>query len=278
MSRTKPDAAALVALVEKARAGDGAALEGIVREIQQPIYRLALRMLWHPEDARDATQDILVRVITQLGGFRGDSALTTWVYRVAANYLLSAKKSRLEAQALSYEAFAADLDDGLDLTAFRREDPESIAILEEIKVGCTLAMLSCLDRPHRLAYILGEIAELTDAEGAAALEVTQDAFRKRLSRARRTVSDFMLGHCGLLDPVRSCRCHRRARRAMSSGRVDPQRLMFVPSLAHARRFPEVLEEIRALEATRRAAALLRSHADHRIDFVAELRELVAQRP
>ncbi len=88
-------------------------------------------MVWHPEDALDA--------------------FTTWVHRVAANYLLTAKRSRLQARTLSSDAFAADLKDGLDLAAPRRDAPESIAILADIKVGCTLAMRSCLDRPHRLA-------------------------------------------------------------------------------------------------------------------------------
>jgi DNA-directed RNA polymerase specialized sigma24 family protein len=57
----------LGALVERARNGDRESLAQVVEQIQGPIYNLALRMLWHPEDARDATQGILIRVITHLG-------------------------------------------------------------------------------------------------------------------------------------------------------------------------------------------------------------------
>src|SRR5688572_27185757 len=84
----------LDALVERAKAGDREALEAVVAAIQDRVYNLAIRMLWHPADAEDATQEILVRVVTHLGGFRGESAFTTWVYRVAVNYLLTTRKRR----------------------------------------------------------------------------------------------------------------------------------------------------------------------------------------
>ena len=64
-------------LLERARSGDRDSLERLVEQIQGPVHNLALRMLWHPEDARDATQDILIRVITHLGSFRGDSRVRT---------------------------------------------------------------------------------------------------------------------------------------------------------------------------------------------------------
>ena len=262
------------ALVAAARDGDKAALDELVARVQKPIYRLALRMLWHPDDARDATQEILIRIVTRLATFRGESAFLTWAYRVAANHLLSVKRHRLEEQRLTFEALAQDLADGLDTEPARRDDPEASALLEELKIGCTLAMLSCLDRPHRLAYILGEILELADAEGAAVLDISPAAFRKRLSRARRSITEFMTAHCGLVKPENACRCHRRLGRATALRRVEPQRLQYVPSLEAASRFPEVLKTIRALEEDRRAAALLRAQDDREIDFTLELRRLL----
>jgi len=70
-------------LVEEAKAGSRQALEQVLENIQENVYGLSLRMLWHPEDARDASQEILIRVMTHLGDFRGDSAFRTWVYRVS---------------------------------------------------------------------------------------------------------------------------------------------------------------------------------------------------
>jgi RNA polymerase sigma factor (sigma-70 family) len=83
--------------VREANAGSRQALERILDAIQDKVYGLCVRMLWHPEDARDATQEILIRVMTRLANFRGESAFRTWVFRVGVNYLLDVRKSRMEA-------------------------------------------------------------------------------------------------------------------------------------------------------------------------------------
>ena len=267
--------------VSRARRGDRAALEFVVGAVQSDVYNLAMRFLWHPQDAEDATQEILIRVLTGLGGFRGESGFRTWVYRVACNALLTLRKQRMEQQSLSFEKFDEDLARGLSDTPLRTEDDASERLLlEEVKIGCTLAMLQCLDRDHRLAYILGEIMELDHIQAAEALETTPDAFRKRLSRARASIISFMKSHCGLVSPANACRCHRRVGTAIESGRVDPAHLLFAASQQQAKRFPQVLVEIRQLEETRRAAALYRSHPEARNSgaFAAWLKRLLDEMP
>src|SRR5262249_15064298 len=78
------DAETLEDLVRAARSGDRESLERLVLKVQDRVHGLAVRMLWNPDDARDATQEILVRIVTRLGTFRGGSSFATWVYRVAA--------------------------------------------------------------------------------------------------------------------------------------------------------------------------------------------------
>src|SRR5262245_30379093 len=119
----------LETLLEQARSGDRASLERLVEQLQQPVYNLALRMLWHPEDARDATQEILIRVITHLGSFRGDSRVRTWVFRIAANYLITARQSRVEAQGYTLDRFATELQDGLVEVRDEAEWPADQALL-----------------------------------------------------------------------------------------------------------------------------------------------------
>lgn len=252
----------LEADVARAKAGDRDSLDVVVRSVQQDVYRVALRFLWHPQDAEDATQEILIRVITGLGTYRGDSSFRTWVYRVASNTLLTIGKKRMERPALSFDAMAADLAEGLsDDAASARADVDTELMLEEVKIGCTMAMLMCLDRSHRLAYVLGEIIELDHREAAEVLEIMPATFRKRLSRARARITAFMIARCGLANPRNACRCRRRVSAAVALGRVDPAHLLFASSLEQARRFPQVLGTIRDLEETQRAAALYRSHPD-----------------
>jgi RNA polymerase sigma factor (sigma-70 family) len=252
----------LEALVADARGGSRDSLERLVVEIQRPIYNLARRMLWHPEDARDASQEILIRVVTHLSAFRGDSRFLTWMYRIAANYLISVRQSRVESQGLTFNEFAADLTDGLsDLPAGSDEWPADKAVLlEEVKIGCMHALLTCLDRPHRLAYILGEILELEGPEAARILGISATAFRKRLSRAREAIVGFTRAHCGLVNAEKPCRCVRRLPRAQATGRIDTTALLFGRADS-AQAFPGILERVRRLENVQRTAALYRATPD-----------------
>lgn len=258
--------------VGKAQKGDQAALEKLIAQIQDKVYGLSLRMLWHPEDAQDATQEILLRVVTHLANFRGKSSFSTWVYRIAANHLLRFRKSRVEKQDLTFETFGRDLEEGL---ADRSANPDNSILFQEIRVGCTLGMLLCLDRPQRLAYIVGEILDIDSKEAARILAVKPDTFRKRLERARVQIVEFMQARCGLANLKNPCRCHRRLEQAVRLKRVDPQNLLFGHDLEKARTFPEVLANIRHLEETQRAVALFRSHPEYAApNFTVAVRDLL----
>ncbi|MEY4548382.1 MAG: hypothetical protein RL685_4577 [Pseudomonadota bacterium] len=209
-------------------------------------------MLWQPQDAEDATQEILVRVVTRLAQFDFRSRLKTWAYRVATNYLLDVKKSCVEQHKLSFTSFAEDLAQGLSSDG--PADYERSLLTEEVKVGCTLGMLQCLDRPHRLAYVLGEILELPAPEAAEALELEPAAFRKRLQRARDAIEAFTRAHCGLASDDSACACNRRVPAAIQLGRIRPNE----PLLARAASsFVEARELIRRVEEAKRVVELHR---------------------
>ena len=199
-------------LARRAVSGDRQAVHDLVGALQGDVYLLALRMMWNRQDAEDATQEILVKVVTQLSQFDFRSRLKTWVYRVATNYLLDVKKSRVERQNLSFALFAEDLESGLSTDG--PGDDERSLLIEEVKIGCTLGMLQCLDRPHRLAYLLAEVLGLSADEAADALGVEPAALRKRLQRARERIEAFTRAHCGLVSDSAACRCNRRVPAAL----------------------------------------------------------------
>lgn len=141
-------------LVAAAIGGDQRALERLLRAIVDDVRRLAQRMLWHPEDAEDATQEILVKVATRLSTFRGDARVTTWVYRIAVNHLLTTRRRRAEDPTLTFDAFGEDPERDLDV-AYDQRGVDDELLAQEVMVGCTQGMLLCLDREQRMAYILG---------------------------------------------------------------------------------------------------------------------------
>jgi RNA polymerase sigma factor (sigma-70 family) len=247
--------------------GERDALDALVRELQQDVYGVALRMLWNREDAEDATQEILVRVVTRLAQFDFRSRLRTWVYRVAVNYILDVKKSPVERLHLTFDRFADDLGDGLSDSG--PAETERSVMVEEVKIGCTLAMLQCLDREHRLAYIFGEILEMPGPEAAEVLELRPDVFRKRLQRARDDVARFTRAHCGLVSDAAACRCHRRVPAALQRGRVRADAIDFATGPAS---FDEARALVRQVEDARLALAVHRSSHPRRstVDFARRL--------
>jgi RNA polymerase sigma factor (sigma-70 family) len=240
-------------LVRSAVAGDRDALDELVRGLQGDIYGLALRMLWNREDAEDATQEILVRIVTRLSQFDFRSRLKTWVYRIAVNHILDVKKSPVERMHLTFERFGDDLVDGLSSDG--PTDSERSLLTEEVKIGCTLGMLQCLDRPHRLAYVLGEILDLAGPEAAEALAISPDLFRKRLQHARAAIEAFTRAYCGLASDDATCACHRRVPAALRLGRVNPDALHFAQQPTS---YQETRGLVRRAEAARWALQVHRS--------------------
>ncbi len=237
-------------LARSAASGDRSALDMLLRRHQRWIYNLALRMLWDGNDAEDATQEILLKIATRLGSFRGESALRTWAWRIAANHLLSLRRGRTEKVIHGFECYGAALAATPD-AEWSAMGPEDRLLVQEAEIGCTVGLLLCLDREQRLAFVLGEIFGMTDAEGADVMGTSRDAFRQRLSRARRQLYAFLQDRCGLADPRNPCRCQRKTRGFVKAGIVDPRRLVFAAE--HVARVEQVAPE--------RADALARaSHA------------------
>jgi RNA polymerase sigma factor (sigma-70 family) len=243
----------LEGLVRLALDGDRTAVGRVVTAIQGDVYGLAIRMMWVRSDAEDATQEILVRIVTRLSQFDFRSAFRTWVYRVAVNYLLDARKSAVERLHLSFKRMGEDLEEGLSTEG--PADAERSTLVEEVKVGCTLAMLQCLDRPHRIAYVLGELLELSAVDAADALGIDPAAFRKRLERSRSRIETFVRERCGLVADEAACQCNRRVPAALRLGRIRPDDIHFASGPVS---FVEVRSMVRRVEVARQALEVHRS--------------------
>ncbi len=216
------------ALVDQAKCGDATALEALVRRHQVFVFNLAVRMLYHPQDAEDATQEILIKLVTKLSTFERRSRFRTWLYRIATNHLLNVKRGRMEPEVMTFSEYGRGLEATPELEL---PDPREIGVdvklfVEEARIGCTLALLLRLSREQRLAYVLGDILGLTDVAAAEVLGTARDAFRQRLSRARRDLHSFLDDKCGLMKPANPCRCAKKARGFMQAGYIDPKNLLF----------------------------------------------------
>ena len=214
----------LQALVSKATAGDKEALETLVIGVQDIVFNLSLRMLGTFSDAEDATQDILLKMITHLSSFRGDSSFTTWVFSIAANHLKNYKKHMFAHYPLSFEYYGADIENGKiqdvpDLT----QNVEKDILAEELKMSCTNVMLQCLDTESRCIFILGTMFKVDSRIAGDILKMTPEAYRQRLFRIRKKMAEFLGRYCGEYGSGR-CKCKDRINYAIQNHRINPQQL------------------------------------------------------
>ena len=267
-------------LVAGARSGDRKALEDLIREHQGWIYNIALRMLFHPQDAEDATQEILIKAVTRLSSFDSRSSFRTWLYRIVVNHVLNMRRGRVEDPAIDFRMYGEELDKtpDLDLPDPKGESPDANLLVTEAMLACTSGMLLCFDREQRLAYILGAIFGLSDTVAAEVLEITAENFRQRLARARRDLRNFMNDKCGLVNQANPCRCAKKTRGFIEAGHVDPQNLLFIRERVCEVReaAPKTYETVKTLDA--KCADIYRRHPFYNAPDLAQMVRRLVESP
>ena len=249
-------------LAERAVRGDGASLEDLVLQIQDRIYGIALRMLYHPSDAEDAAQEILIKIVTHLGSFEGKSAFTTWMFRIAANHLLDIRRKAagiaggsLDECDRMIEALAAK-----DWSESTSESYQGL-VVEEIRISCIQGLFQCLNRERRVAFILSQVFDVSGEDGAEILGISGAAFRKRLSRAKEALYGFMTRSCSLVNPANPCSCRNVA--AALKIRADDRlkSLEFATHPCRIRHSPRTENRLREMDELQRVGVLFKQDPD-----------------
>lgn len=237
-------------LIDKAAAGDRESLEALIGSIQDMVFNLSLRMLGTFPDAEDASQDILLKVMTHLSSFKKESSFSTWVFRIATNHLINYKKHMFAGRPLDFEFYGNDIRCGMpgdlpDLT----QDVDKELLAEELKMSCTNVMLQCLDMESRCIFILGTMFKLDSHTAGTILNMTPEAYRQRLSRIRRKMAGFLTEYCGEYGSG-TCHCASRINYAIKSRRLNPQALDYTAAKEinpeTAENFKNAMEDIDGL--------------------------------
>lgn len=220
----------LFALIDKAVSGDKESLETIILSVQDLIFNLSLRMLGSFTDAEDASQDITLKIITHLSSFKKESSFSTWVFRIATNYLINYKKHMFAKYPLSFEYYGDDIENGnvRDIPDLTQEVDKAI-LAEELKMSCTNVMLQCLDMESRCIFILGTMFRIDSRIAGEILDMTPEAYRQKLSRIRRRVAEFLEQYCGEYGSG-TCRCSERLNYAIQNHRLNPQQLDYTSAV------------------------------------------------
>lgn len=216
------------ALIQGALQGDRNALEQLIKLHEPFIYNVAWKYTNDQDEARDLTQEVLIKVVTKLSSFQAKSSFRTWVYRIVVNQFLKTKRRPMEDRWENFEDFAHELNAIPSPELTLEEEQEQVLRTKTARNRCMSGMLMCLTREQRLIYLLGDVFSIDHTIGAEIFEVSKDNFRKKLSRTRKEFHAFMNQQCGLVKKENPCRCSKKAKAMEAAGKMRTDAKLFDP--------------------------------------------------
>jgi RNA polymerase sigma-70 factor (ECF subfamily) len=180
-----------VELVNRARRGDLAAYDDLVRRYQERIYATIYHMTSNHEDANDLAQEAFIKAFQALKSFKGGSSFYTWVYRIAVNKTINFLKQRRNRAQMSLDDLDFNAEHDPDLVALISEKtPRREVNLAELQEKLNAAMQK-LSEPHRLAVVLHDVQGLSHEEIAKIMDCNIGTVRSRLFYARQQLQAYL---------------------------------------------------------------------------------------
>lgn len=172
-------------LLQRAKKGEMAAFESLVTAYERRVYSLALRSTGSEADAADITQEVFLRAYRSLDTFRGESGFSTWLYRITVNLCVDLARKNNPAESL-------DDEQALEAPETRGAyQPETALANSELRRELDAA-LSLVSEEHRKIVILRDVAGMSYADIAAALELEEGTVKSRLARARAALRKILI--------------------------------------------------------------------------------------
>jgi len=197
MERPQPDSSAPPEeseLVARARRGDLAAYDELIKRYQERIYATIYHMTSNHEDANDLAQESFLKAYQALKSFKGGSSFYTWLYRIAVNKTINFLKQRKNRQHMSLNDIDFQAEHDPDLVALVSDKtPRREAGLTELQEKLNAALLK-LSEPHRLVVILHDVQGLSHEEIAKVMECNIGTVRSRLFYARQQLQGYLVDY------------------------------------------------------------------------------------
>jgi RNA polymerase sigma factor (sigma-70 family) len=173
-------------LVSAALKGNKNALNDLIKLHEPFIYNVAWKFTNDENEAKDLTQEVLIKIITKLSTFKRKSSFRTWAYRIAFNQFLQTKRRPMEDRWESLEHFADELNSIPSPELSPEEEKEEILRTKTARTRCMSGMLMCLTREQRLLYLIGEVFKIDQQIGAEVFNISKDNYRKKtISNSKR---------------------------------------------------------------------------------------------
>jgi len=179
-----------LSIIQKVLGGDRNAFEELVLANQKNVYNLALKMTGNEEDALDISQEAFFKAFRQIGGFRGESRFSVWLYRLTYNLCIDflRKKPKAAIIPLTYHDDSGDVHD-LEIPDIRNLPEDNILHREARKE--IAESIDNLGQSHREILIMREITGMSYGEMAETLNLSEGTVKSRLARARRNLVSIL---------------------------------------------------------------------------------------
>ena len=176
------------ALLQGLRQGDEAAYEALIQRYEHPIFSLVSRLADNPADAADVVQDVFVKIFRNVGSFRGESSLKTWIYRIAVNQARNQRRwfGRHGRQEVGLEPEPGEMQGYQDWLQDPGPSPFDLTLDGETQV-LVEAALQNVPAAFRAALILREMDGLSYEQIAEVLEITLGTVKSRILRGREAL-------------------------------------------------------------------------------------------
>ena len=176
-------------LISQIKSGDKAAFAELVAAYQKTVLNICYRFLLHREDAEDVAQEVFMEVYHSINKFRGDSALSTWIYRIATTKSLDEIKKRNRQKRISSFGELLGLDKIINWTT-GKERPDKI-LEEEEDVSLLMEALNRLPESQRIALTLSKIEGHSNTEVAEIMQTSLTAVDALIYRAKQNLKSFL---------------------------------------------------------------------------------------
>jgi RNA polymerase sigma-70 factor (ECF subfamily) len=205
-------------------------IDSLVGKYGKKVYNLSYRLMGNRQDAEDITQDTFLQVYRGLDRFRGDSAVYTWIYRIAVNNCLQAKRrlnrAYIDSLDEKIEQFANDIP---DVVRDWEQDPEKRYLYDEllhtIQQECFHFMSFRLTDEQRVVYLLWVVMDFSLDDISAILQIEKATVKARLQRAKANLKSYFGSRCQwILKGEHTCSCRSRIGFALAVAPEIMQRL------------------------------------------------------
>lgn len=177
-------------LVTRAKQGDQSAFEQLVRDNEKRIYNLTLRMVSDPEDALDLSQEAFLNAWKGLASFKGDSAFSTWLYRLASNACLDFLRSKKRRQDTTGSPLSLDDEDAPPPPSDDSSRPD-LQLERKERSQALHRGLDALPPHHRQILVMRELSGLSYQEISQVLDLDLGTVKSRLTRARTALKKIL---------------------------------------------------------------------------------------